>query len=522
VRDVTDVVSTHAIAARLATAVQSGSIQVHMQPVVSLPSLHVQGCEALARWTDPELGPVPPDRFIRVAEECGLIVELGRQVLRQACSVATTWQHLRGGRVVSVNVSAVQLAEPDFTHQVARALAESGLAPDRLLLELTETAVLADLEGAAAQLRELRTMGVQVALDDFGVGQSPLTLLSRLPFNVVKIERTFVANVHARAHDAVVARIVIEAAHSLGLRVCAEGIELREQAQQLVSMGCDLAQGYLMARPYDPSSGMTPDDALNDVSPIDPMAPSPIPLGGTDELVIVTDPRLRITYASIGCLHLLGYRPIEMLGTHGPSYIHADERALLPDVTDPKRLELREIPQHRARHRDGSWRWFRSRIQVLTNPDGSVREAITTSKDITAEVEAQKQRAVIEAQFQWAFDGAPIGMAMSTFEGDIVRANDAFAGMLGWSSEELVGRNVDEITYPDDRTRDWSNLAALRTREQAHQQVRKRYLHRDGHPVSATVWVASMPPQGPEPGIVLAHIMSHDGPPLPMQIGTDR
>jgi PAS domain S-box-containing protein len=515
-----EAVSTHHIAARLAAAVESGAIRVHMQPVVSLPSLRVVGCEALARWTDPELGRVPPDRFIRVAEESRLIVELGRQVLAEACSTAATWQHLPGGRVVSVNVSAVQLAEPDFTHDVARALADSGLPPDRLVLELTETAVLGDLEGAATQLGQLRTMGVQLALDDFGVGQSPLTLLNRLPFNIVKIERTFVAGVHERAHDAVVARIVIDAAHSLGLRVCAEGIELREQAQQLVSMGCDLGQGYLMARPYDPSSGTTPDEAVQALSPIDPTARSPIPLGGTDELVIVTDPQRRITYASLGCLHLLGYRPIDLLGTEAPSYLPMEERLLLPALDDPKRVGLREIRQHRARHRDGSWRWFRTRVQILTNPDGSLREAISTSKDITAEVEAQHQRAAIEAQFRWAFDGAPIGMAMSTFDGDIVRANDAFAGMLGWSSDDLIGMQVADLTHPDDRERDLANLGALQSSEQARQQVTKRYLHRDGHAVSATVWVSAMAPQGRGSGIVLAHIMSHDGPmPLPVQIG---
>jgi PAS domain S-box-containing protein len=507
---VADVLSTRQIAPRLAAAVRSGGVQVHMQPVVSLPSMHVQGCEALARWTDAELGPVPPDRFIRVAEESGLIVELGRQVLRRACSIATTWQHLPGGRVVSVNVSAVQLAEPGFTQEVARALADSGLQPDRLLLELTETALLRDLDGAAVQLGQLRTMGVQIALDDFGVGHSPLTLLRRLPFNVVKIERTFVANVHDSAHDAVAARIVIEAAHSLGLRVCAEGIELREQAQQLVSMACDLAQGFLMARPYDPSSGITPDEAVQAMSPIDPMAQSPIPLGGTDEMVTVTDPERMITYASIGCLHLLGYRPIELLGTYGPSYLHDDERADVLAATDPSRVGTMRIRQHRLRHRDGSWRWFRTRFQILTNPDGSLREAISTSKDITAEVKAQTQKEVIEAQFQWAFDGAPIGMAMSTFGGDIVRANDAFASMLGWSTDELVGRNVDDITHPDDRERDRANLTALRATEQTNQQVRKRYLHRDGHPVAATVWVSSMPPHDETPGVLLAHIMSRD------------
>jgi PAS domain S-box-containing protein len=111
-------------------------------------------------------------------------------------------------------------------------------------------------------------------------------------------------------------------------------------------------------------------------------------------------------------------------------------------------------------------------------------------------------------------------MAMSTFDGDIVRANDAFAGMLGWSSDDLIGMQVADLTHPDDRERDLANLGALQSSEQARQQVTKRYLHRDGHAVSATVWVSAMAPQGRGSGIVLAHIMSHDGPmPLPVQIG---
>lgn len=515
-----NVTSTADMAARLSQAVRSGAIDLHMQPQVSLPTLQVVGCEALSRWTDPHLGSVPPDRFIRVAEQTGLIVELGRQVLRRACAIATTWQHLPGGRSVSVNVSAVQLAEPDFVRQVAQALADTGLSPDRLVLELTETAALDDIERTAPQLGELRTMGVSLALDDFGVGQSPLTLLSRLPFDVVKIERTFVENVHDRAHDAVVARIVIEAAHSLGLRVCAEGIELREQAQQLVAMGCDLAQGFLMARPYDPSSGTTPDEAVQGMSPLDPRTAPPIPLGDTDEIVVVTDPERRITYASLGCLHLLGYRPTELLGTLGTSYLHTDELHLLPAKDDPDRLDLREIPRHRARHRDGSWRWFRTRIQVLTNADGSLREAITTSKDITAQVEAEERRADVEAQFQWAFDGAPIGMAMSAYDGTITRVNDAFADMLGFSASELVGVRVADITHPDDRERDERNLEALQRLAQSRQELTKRYLDAHGRAVQATVWVRTLPPHGDRPGAVVAHVMSHDSVPAPPMHGS--
>ncbi|HET8614518.1 MAG TPA: EAL domain-containing protein [Actinomycetales bacterium] len=513
--------STQELAARLADAVRSGAIRVHMQPVVSLPSMRVVGCEALARWTDPVLGTVPPDRFIRVAEERGHIVELGRHVLNEACAVAATWQHLPEGRFVSVNVSALQLAEPGFTREVARALTDSGLPPHRLVLELTETAALGDVEGTAAQLGELRTMGVHLALDDFGVGQSPLTLLSRLPFDVVKIERTFVARVHERAHDAVVSRIVIEAAHSLGLRVCAEGIELPEQAQQLVSMGCDLAQGYLMARPYDPSSGTAPHDVVQVRSPYDPAAPAPIQLGGTDELVVVTDANRVITYASLGCLHLLGYRPTELIGTKGPSYLPAALPDPLPALDDPGRLRTRSLPPYRVQHRDGSWRWFTTRVQVLTHPDGSLREAVSTSKDVTAEMEAEHQRAGLEAQLRWAFDGAPIGMAMSTFDGRIVRANDTFASMLGRSGDDLHDVLVADITHPDDRDRDAKNLDLLEAQEQTRQRVTKRYLHANGHPVTATVWVTALPPEQDRPGVVLAHILSHgdsDAWPLPVAV----
>jgi PAS domain S-box-containing protein len=506
----TQAASARDIAVRLARAVESRAIQVHMQPVVSLPSLRVVGCEALARWTDPELGSVPPDRFIRVAEESRLIVDLGRQVLRQACTIAATWQHLSRPRWVSVNVSAVQLSEPDFAEVVARALTDSGLPPDRLILELTETAVLKDLEGSAARLTELRTMGVLVALDDFGVGQSPLTLLSRLPFTIVKIDRTFVANVHERAHDAVVSRIVIGAAHTLGLRVCAEGIEVREQAQQLVAMGCDFGQGYLIARPYDPSSGTTPDDAVQVVPPIDPTAEPPIELGGTDELVLVTDPQRRITYASLGCYHVLGYRPTEVVGADIREYMHPADRSLLPDPDDPNRMDLQEIPRHRVRHRDGSWRWVRTHIQFLTHPDGSLREAVSTSKDITAEVQAEHDRAEAEADFQWAFEEAPIGMAISSFDGVILRVNAAYAKMLGFTPDELTGVAIADITHPEDLDQDVRNLDAITSRHETHQEVTKRYVHADGRPVTARVWVTARTSRDGA-GVVLAHIMSHDG-----------
>lgn len=181
-------------------------------------------------------------------------------------------------------------------------------------------------------------------------------------------------------------------------------------------------------------------------------------------------------------------------------------------MDDPRRQDVRAIPPYQVQHRDGSWRWFRTRVQVLTNPDGSFREAVSTSRDVTSQMRAEQQRAHIEAQFTWAFDGAPIGMAMSTLDGSIVRANEAFASMLGRSSDDLLGVRVADITHPEDRDRDDRNLDAIQTSQETRQQVTKRYLHADGHAVTATVWVTAMAPQHDREGIVLAHIMSHDGP----------
>jgi PAS domain S-box-containing protein len=268
-----------------------------------------------------------------------------------------------------------------------------------------------------------------------------------------------------------------------------------------------------MARPYDPTSGAMPDDVVQVRSPLDPTAAAPIQLGGTDELVVVTDADRVITYASLGCLHLLGYRPTELIGTVGSSYLPSDQPDLLPALDDPQRLQTRNLGPYRIQHRDGSWRWFRTRIQVLTHADGSLRETISTSKDVTAVLEAKPRRADLAAQLRWAFDESPIGMAMSTFDGTIMRVNDVYAEMIGRSADELVGVDIADLTHPDDLAQDEKNLDALQSQRDTHQQVTKRYLHADGHPVTATVWVTARHPQGDRPGVVLAHIMAHDGVP---------
>ncbi|NUR07600.1 MAG: EAL domain-containing protein, partial [Nocardioidaceae bacterium] len=241
------------LAKRLGEAIAAGEVRLHYQPVVDLASGATIGMEALARWRDKELGDVPPDRFIAVAEATGVIVALGRCVLQQACRVAARWPMVADERfLVSVNVSPVQLRDPAFADDVAAALECSGLPAGRLCLEVTETAMVTDVAAAATTLQRLQDLGVRVALDDFGTGHSSLTLLRSLPLDIVKIDRSLIRRVAHHAPDTVLVQLVVDAAHTLGLRVCAEGIEDLEQAEQLVAMGCDSGQGWLFGRPAPP------------------------------------------------------------------------------------------------------------------------------------------------------------------------------------------------------------------------------------------------------------------------------
>jgi diguanylate cyclase (GGDEF)-like protein len=236
---------------RLRKAIEQGGLTIHYQPVVDLPSGRVSGVEALVRWDDPALGRVPADEFVVLAEATGLILDLGEWVLRTACGELSALRLPDGGPelTLAVNVSPIQLAAPGFVEVVDRALADSGLPGHRLCLEITETAAIADLRQTTVLLSELRRLGVQIALDDFGTGHSSLTMLRTLPVTIIKIDRSFVEDIAHSTKDATLVRLVIETAHTLGLKVCAEGVEDSDQAQKLVAMGCDTAQGWFFSRP---------------------------------------------------------------------------------------------------------------------------------------------------------------------------------------------------------------------------------------------------------------------------------
>jgi EAL domain-containing protein (putative c-di-GMP-specific phosphodiesterase class I) len=209
--------------------------------------------EALARWPHPTRGLLPPGVFIPVAEESGVIHELGREVLRQACAQGRAWAEAGTPVTVAVNVSAAELSRDSFVQDVRDALSASGLPPRLLEVEVTETTAMRDLHVNAARLRALTALGVSVAIDDFGTGYSSLSYLRHLPAQVVKIDRAFVRDLaeDATGMEASIVRAVVTLAHGVGMRVVAEGVETDEQRRVLLALGCEEAQGFFFARPQD-------------------------------------------------------------------------------------------------------------------------------------------------------------------------------------------------------------------------------------------------------------------------------
>jgi diguanylate cyclase (GGDEF)-like protein len=240
------------VEADLRLALGRDELEVFYQPQIRLPEGTLVGFEALVRWRQPGRGLRPPSDFLDVATETGLIVPMGRIVLREACRQVRRWQPRdRSGPplTVSVNLSATEILQPDLVEAVRSALAESGLPPTALELEITETALLEASEEIRDVLHQLKQVGVLLAIDDFGVGYSYLSHLRDFPIDRVKIDRSFIAGLGAPGEDRTIVEAVIRLAHELGLGVVAEGVETEAQATELSVMGCDVAQGYHYAPP---------------------------------------------------------------------------------------------------------------------------------------------------------------------------------------------------------------------------------------------------------------------------------
>jgi predicted signal transduction protein with EAL and GGDEF domain len=240
--------------ADLRDAVEREEFCLMYQPIVDLGAGRIVGCEALVRWNHPTRGLVAPESFIRLAEDTGLIIPLGKWVLREATREAARWpKNPTGSRppYVTVNIAGKQLLHPEFVSDVQGALRDALLPADRLILEITEGTLLDNAEATTSRLQELKALGVRLAIDDFGTGYSSLSYLQRFPIDILKIDKSFVEGVVRGGNQAALARTIISLGDSLALRTVAEGIETDAQRSVLRDLGCQLGQGFLYARPME-------------------------------------------------------------------------------------------------------------------------------------------------------------------------------------------------------------------------------------------------------------------------------
>jgi diguanylate cyclase (GGDEF)-like protein len=235
----------------LRRAIERDEFVIHYQPRVELASGKVVGVEALLRWKHPERGLVWPDDFISLAEEMGLIISIGREVIQQVCQQAQVWHKqylLDPPLLMSINISAKQLQYSNFAEDITQILQEFEVNPNAIELEITESVVMGDDENIVDKLGELKNLGVHLAIDDFGTGYSSLSYLKRLPVETLKIDKSFIGGLGKNPKDRLIASATISLAQTLGLRVVAEGVETAKQAMHLRKLGCDLAQGNYFAK----------------------------------------------------------------------------------------------------------------------------------------------------------------------------------------------------------------------------------------------------------------------------------
>jgi diguanylate cyclase (GGDEF)-like protein len=246
------IVARHELSSELARSIARAELAVHYQPIVDLASLRLIGVEALVRWNHPVHGLVPPEEFVRLAEENGTILELGRWVVVEACDQLVHWKHagiLREPISLALNLSPIQLQQPGFVEDIEGILLRTGFDPADLIVEMTETAMFRDSQATIEKLESLRRRGVRIAVDDFGTGYSSLGYLRRFPVDILKIAREFVVPASSEPEAWAFAHAIVALGRTLGLTIVAEGIEELGQLNRLRELGCQLGQGFLLGRP---------------------------------------------------------------------------------------------------------------------------------------------------------------------------------------------------------------------------------------------------------------------------------
>jgi diguanylate cyclase (GGDEF)-like protein/PAS domain S-box-containing protein len=241
----------------LRRAIDRREFAIHYQPIVSLKTGKLSGFEALVRWYHPDRGLIPPDKFVSVAEDTGLIVPIGKWVLAEACHQLKLWEQQYTSSLpllMSVNLSSRQFAHSEILDQIIQTLQVTGIDPRKLKLEITESVVMENVEVASKTLERLRSLGIELSIDDFGTGYSSLSYLHRLPIDTLKIDRSFVSRIHENNENKEIVRTIIMLAQNLGMGVIAEGVETKEQFESLIELKCEHGQGYFFAKPLDAES----------------------------------------------------------------------------------------------------------------------------------------------------------------------------------------------------------------------------------------------------------------------------
>jgi EAL domain-containing protein (putative c-di-GMP-specific phosphodiesterase class I) len=246
------VISEVQVESELRKGLADNEFETFYQPIYALNSMSLNGFEALIRWNHPKNGLVSPGRFIPVAEESGLISDIGKWVFADACATLSAWRKnfpSAKNVTLAVNLSARQFSQPDLLEMTDSILRETGIPPENLRLEVTETAIMENLQMAIQKLRKIRRLGVKIAVDDFGIGYSSLSQLQALPVDVLKVDQSFVMRMEQDSESKAIVKMVIALAHTLGLDVVAEGVETEGQLNMLHAMNCNLVQGFLFSRP---------------------------------------------------------------------------------------------------------------------------------------------------------------------------------------------------------------------------------------------------------------------------------
>jgi diguanylate cyclase (GGDEF)-like protein/PAS domain S-box-containing protein len=359
------VVERLALEAELRAAIDEGGLAVHYQPIVDPTTGTIAKVEALVRWPHPTQGMLPPDTFIPLAEETGLIVPLGAWVLQEACSEATRHRDRHPDLRVAVNLSARQLDDPGLPATVADTLEAIGLPPDRLVLEVTETVLMEHGPSALGSLVELRALGVTLAIDDFGTGYSSLSRLRTLPVDELKIDKSFIDEIDQAGARAPVVAAVVSLAHSLGHSVVAEGVEEPGQLQALVRLGCDLVQGYLLSKPLPaeelrellafptPYAGLVALELTGQAAAVDQAVMEAVAraVEGGDGIETFLQPLLAELSRSTGLESTyltridFGRGEQEIVAAHNGDAVHVEEKARLAWEDSPCRRALAGAPR---------------------------------------------------------------------------------------------------------------------------------------------------------------------------------